>query len=135
MSKVRIFGIAICVCVTIATRLPSGLRIVVCHTEVVRPICSGIDTACSTGPSPQTKCSACAGDRKAATIESPGPVVHELPGAVPGSVLWISFFVYAGYYFGNIPFVKKNLTAFILGVIVLSVLPGVIAWLKERRRG
>ena len=52
-----------------------------------------------------------------------------------GSVLWISFFVYAGYYFGNIPFVKKNLTAFILGVIVLSVLPGVIAWLKERRRG
>ena len=52
-----------------------------------------------------------------------------------GSVLWISFFVYAGYYFGNIPFVKKNLTAFILGVIVLSVLPGVITWLKERRRG
>ena len=52
-----------------------------------------------------------------------------------GSVLWISFFVYAGYYFGNIPFVKKNLTAFILGVIVLSVLPGVITWLKERSRG
>lgn len=51
-----------------------------------------------------------------------------------GSVLWISFFVYAGYYFGNIPFVKNNLTAFILGVIVLSVMPGVIAWLKERRR-
>jgi membrane-associated protein len=49
-----------------------------------------------------------------------------------GSVLWISFFVYGGYYFGNIPFVKNNLTAFILGVIVLSIMPAVIAFLREK---
>ena len=55
--------------------------------------------------------------------------------ALAGCIFWIGFFVYCGFYFGNIPFVKKNLTAFILGVIVLSVLPGVITWLKERRRG
>ena len=49
-----------------------------------------------------------------------------------GSVLWISFFVYGGYYFGNIPFVKNNLTAFILGVIVLSIMPAMIAFLREK---
>jgi len=49
-----------------------------------------------------------------------------------GSVLWISSLVYAGYYFGNIPFVKENLTAFILGVIVLSIMPAVIAFLREK---
>ncbi len=51
-----------------------------------------------------------------------------------GSVLWISSLVYAGYYFGNIPFVKNNLTAFILGVIVLSILPGIVTYLRERSR-
>ncbi len=49
-----------------------------------------------------------------------------------GSVLWIGFFVYGGYYFGNIPFVKNNLTAFILGVIVISIVPGIIAFLREK---
>ena len=49
-----------------------------------------------------------------------------------GSVLWISSLVYAGYYFGNIPVVKNNLTAFILGVIVISILPAVIAFLREK---
>ncbi|MDB5801412.1 MAG: associated golgi family protein [Rhodocyclales bacterium] len=49
-----------------------------------------------------------------------------------GSVLWIGFFVYCGYYFGNIPFVKNNLTAFILGVIVLSIMPAIVTYLKSR---
>ncbi len=51
-----------------------------------------------------------------------------------GSVFWIGFFVYGGYYFGNIPFVKNNLTLFILGIIVISILPGVIGFLRERFR-
>ncbi len=49
-----------------------------------------------------------------------------------GSVFWIGFFVYGGYYFGNIPVVKNNLTAFILGIIVISVLPGVIGYLRQK---
>ncbi len=49
-----------------------------------------------------------------------------------GSVLWIAFFVYGGYYFGNIPVVKNNLTAFILGVVAISILPGVIAFVREK---
>lgn len=51
-----------------------------------------------------------------------------------GSIFWIGFFVYGGYLFGNIPFIKQNLTWFIIGIVVLSVLPGVIAWLKGRRQ-
>jgi membrane-associated protein len=49
-----------------------------------------------------------------------------------GSILWISSFVYGGYYFGNIPFIKQNLTWFIIGIVLLSIAPGVIAWLRAR---
>jgi membrane-associated protein len=49
-----------------------------------------------------------------------------------GSVFWIAFFVYGGYYFGNIPFVKQNLTLFILGIIVISILPGVIGVIRQK---
>ena len=49
-----------------------------------------------------------------------------------GSIFWIGFFVYGGYYFGNLPVVKNNLTLFILGIIVLSILPGAIEFVRQR---
>ena len=49
-----------------------------------------------------------------------------------GGVIWIGFFVYGGYYFGNIAFIKNNLTAFILGIIVLSITPGIVAYVRQR---
>ena len=49
-----------------------------------------------------------------------------------GSVFWIGFFVFGGYYFGNIPVVKENLTLFILGIIVLSILPGIIGFVRQK---
>jgi membrane-associated protein len=52
-----------------------------------------------------------------------------------GSVFWIGFFVYGGYYFGNIPFVKNNLTLFILAIIVASIMPGVVQFVRHRRGG
>ena len=58
--------------------------------------------------------------------------LHFVMYSFGGSVLWISFFVYGGYYFGNIPFVKNNLTAFILGVILISIMPAIIAFLREK---
>jgi membrane-associated protein len=51
-----------------------------------------------------------------------------------GSIFWIGFFVYGGYYFGNIPVVKQNLTLFILGIIVLSIMPGVIEFARHKVR-
>jgi membrane-associated protein len=49
-----------------------------------------------------------------------------------GSVLWIGLFVLAGYFFGHLPVVRKNLTLVMLGIIVISILPGAIAWLRHR---
>ena len=49
-----------------------------------------------------------------------------------GSIFWIGGFVYGGYYFGNIPVVKNNLTLFILGIIVISIVPGVIEFVRQR---
>jgi membrane-associated protein len=45
--------------------------------------------------------------------------------SVSGTVLWISTFVFAGYFFGNIPFVKQNFTLVVMAVILLSIAPGI----------
>ena len=54
---------------------------------------------------------------------------------VIGAVLWVSLFVGAGYFFGNLPQVKKNFSLVILCIIVLSVLPIAIEILKGWRAG
>ena len=51
-----------------------------------------------------------------------------------GSVLWISSLTYAGYYFGNIPAVRENLALMIVGIVILSIMPGVIEYLRSRVR-
>ena len=52
---------------------------------------------------------------------------------VIGGIVWIALFVFGGYYFGNLPMVKKNFTLVILAIIFISVLPGVIEFLRHRR--
>ncbi|BCB26542.1 hypothetical protein SKTS_14280 [Sulfurimicrobium lacus] len=49
-----------------------------------------------------------------------------------GGVCWVGFFVLGGYFFGNIPVVKENLTLVMLGIIVVSLLPGAIGYLRHR---
>ena len=51
-----------------------------------------------------------------------------------GGALWVTFFIWAGYLFGNLPFVRENFSLVVLAIILLSVLPIVIGVLKERRR-
>lgn len=51
---------------------------------------------------------------------------------VVGALLWVVSLTLAGYFLGNIPFIKNNLTAVILAIIAVSLLPAVIAWLKNR---
>jgi membrane-associated protein len=52
--------------------------------------------------------------------------------SVGGAILWVVSLCLAGYYFGNIPIVKKNLTVVIMGIIVLSVLPVALSWWNSR---
>jgi membrane-associated protein len=51
---------------------------------------------------------------------------------VAGGLLWIVSLTLAGYFLGNFAFIKNNLTAVILVIIVLSLLPAAVAWLKNR---
>ncbi len=50
-----------------------------------------------------------------------------------GGIFWVLSMTLLGYFFGNIPFVKKNFEFVIIGVIFLSVLPVVIGYLKHRK--
>ena len=49
-----------------------------------------------------------------------------------GGFLWIVIFLYAGYFFGNVPFVKENFEAVVLGIILVSLIPAVYAFIKAR---
>jgi membrane-associated protein len=60
------------------------------------------------------------------------PYARFLGFSFAGSVLWIGLFVLAGYFFGHLPVVRKNLTLVMLGIIIISILPGAIAWLRHR---
>jgi len=51
---------------------------------------------------------------------------------VIGAVLWVSLFTFGGYFFGNLPFVKDNFTIVILVIILISVLPGLFEFLREK---
>ena len=50
-----------------------------------------------------------------------------------GSIAWISTFVLGGYYFGNIPLVKRNFTLAVFMIIFISLLPGIIGFLRKNR--
>ncbi len=52
---------------------------------------------------------------------------------VIGGIIWVVIFIAAGYWFGNIPVVKRNFTLVIFAIIVISVLPAVIEYLRARR--
>lgn len=53
--------------------------------------------------------------------------------SIGGALLWVISLTVAGYFFGNLPVVKDNLTLAILGVIALSLVPIAVAWLRQRR--
>ena len=52
---------------------------------------------------------------------------------VIGALLWVGIFLYAGYFFGNIPSVRKNFTLLIMAILVVSVLPIVYEFWKAYR--
>ena len=52
---------------------------------------------------------------------------------VIGGIAWIAIFIFGGYFFGNIPLVKRNFTLVILVIIFISILPGLIEIVRQRR--
>jgi len=60
------------------------------------------------------------------------PYLKYITYCVAGALIWVVSLCLAGYWFGNIPQVKSNLTLVILIIVALSISPGVIAWLRSR---
>ncbi len=53
---------------------------------------------------------------------------------ITGAALWVTSLAYAGYFFGNIPVIKNNLTLVIITIIIVSILPGIFEYLRHRNR-
>lgn len=51
-----------------------------------------------------------------------------------GSVVWISFFTVGGYFFGNIPVIKNNLTLMVLAIVFISILPALFEYIRQRKQ-
>lgn len=54
---------------------------------------------------------------------------------VSGALLWVVALTLAGYWFGNLPWVKQNLTLVILAIIAISLAPAAVAWVKSNVSG
>jgi membrane-associated protein len=52
---------------------------------------------------------------------------------ISGGISWVLIFVFGGYFFGNIPFIRHNFSLVIVAIILLSILPGIIEILRHRK--
>ncbi len=51
-----------------------------------------------------------------------------------GGIIWTALFVFAGFFFGNIPVVKDNLSVVILIIIVISIMPPIVGYFRNRNK-
>jgi len=55
------------------------------------------------------------------------------PWSILGGTGWIFFCTFAGYFLGNIPFIKSHFELVIVGIICISAIPAVVEWVKHRK--
>ncbi len=63
------------------------------------------------------------------------PYARYVGFCVAGAAIWVVSLCGVGYFFGNLPAVKNNLSLVIVLIVVVSISPGVVAWLRARGRG
>jgi len=60
------------------------------------------------------------------------PYGRYLAYCVAGAVIWVGSLCTAGYFFGNLPIIRNNLTIVIMAIVLLSITPGFVAWARAR---
>jgi len=53
---------------------------------------------------------------------------------ITGGIAWVGLFVFGGYYFGGLPIVRQNFSIVILAIIFISILPGMVEYIRHLRR-
>ncbi|OGW44414.1 MAG: hypothetical protein A2132_02910 [Nitrospirae bacterium RBG_16_43_11] len=53
---------------------------------------------------------------------------------ITGGIVWVGLFVFGGYYFGGLPIVRQNFSIVILAIIFISILPGMVEYIRHLRR-
>lgn len=52
-----------------------------------------------------------------------------------GGLLWVTLFLGGGYFFGNLPFIKQHFSYVLIAIIIISIIPAIAAFIKEKRDG
>jgi membrane-associated protein len=63
------------------------------------------------------------------------PYLRYLGFCVVAALVWVVSLCLAGYYFGNIPIVRQNLSLVIVLIVLVSISPGIFTWVRHRMRG
>ncbi len=50
-----------------------------------------------------------------------------------GGIMWVSVFLFGGYYFGNLPFIRDHFSYVLMAIIFISLIPAVVGFIKERK--
>jgi membrane-associated protein len=53
---------------------------------------------------------------------------------VLGGFLWVSLFLWGGYFFGSLPFIKRNFSYVVIVIIIISLIPAVVTFVRERKK-
>ena len=54
---------------------------------------------------------------------------------IGGGVLWVGLFTWAGYFFGNLPSIRRNFSLVVMAIVVISTLPILVEVIRHRRAG
>lgn len=52
---------------------------------------------------------------------------------IVGGIVWTGLFIFSGYFFGNMPFIKNNFSLVVIAIILISLLPPVVEYLRSRK--
>jgi membrane-associated protein len=59
---------------------------------------------------------------------------HFISYNIFGGIVWTALFIFGGYYFGNIPFIRNNFSLVIIAIILISVLPAIVEYFRNRKK-